>query len=248
LSGVGQNYTPLQNEKSFDFFNKFVESGLCRFETAGSLFDGKKVWILAEITSGTFEVGKGDTVKKYFLLSNGHDGKSCVKIGFTPIRVVCNNTLARSESTEKSSLLRVWHGQNVETNVEKLKDIVNMLNLSFEATAEQYRYLASKQVNSDDLSKFVRILQPRSFEHASEERQKLSEEKLTEEITRLFETGIGQDLDGAKGTYWGLYNAVTQYLSYDIGRDQNRRLDNLWFGVNRDKNTEALNLALNLAR
>lgn len=248
LSVVSNNYTPLQNLASFKFFDKFLESGLCQLETAGSLYNGKKTFVLVKIISGDIEIVKGDRIEKYFLLSNGHDGKTCVSVGFTPIRVVCQNTLSASFRNAESKILRVWHGSQVEHNLESIKEIVNMTNKNFEATEEQYKFLASKQVNREDLKKFVEILRPSSYESASLERQKLADEKLTEKITGLFESGLGQELTGVEGTYWGLYNAVTQYLSYDIGRSQDRRLDSLWFGSNKTLNAEALEIATQCAK
>lgn len=244
LGVVGQGYTPLQNSEAFDFFNPFVESGLASFETAGSLREGKTVWVLAHLNKAPIEIGKGDAVEKFLLLSNGHDGTMAVRVGFTPIRVVCANTLAMAHEG-KSSLLRIFHSEKVHERLEKVQEIVNAADAKFEATAEQYRALSKKDVDQKALKKYVNLV----FRPISElaERKELAMEEMEQNIIRLFETGMGQDLKGAKGTYWGLYNAVTEYLAYEKGNSEASRLNNLWFGQNKNLNARALEEALVMA-
>ena len=91
---------------------------------------------------------KNDEIAKFALLSNGHDGKLAVHFGFTPIRVVCANTESMARSSKASKLIRIRHHRFVKNNVEKLRDIMNLADQEFEATAEQYRFLASKQINA----------------------------------------------------------------------------------------------------
>lgn len=241
LGVVGENYTPLQNSEAFEFFNPFIESGLAQFETAGSLRNGRTVWVLARLNRAPIEVGKGDTVNKFLLLSNGHDGSMAVRTGFTPIRVVCANTLAMSHEGKSSQLLRIMHSRQVTTRLEAVRDIVNAADAKFEATAEQYRRLVKSDVDQKALKAYVEVVF--GFSAVEEERRAMAKDRITADITRLFETGRGQDLPAARGTYWGLYNAVTEYLSYEKGRTDDSRLNSLWFGDARLLNNRALEMA-----
>ena len=74
------------------FYRPFIKSGEASFETAGSLKDGKRIWALAKINSDPIDIAVGDSIEKYILLSNGHDGSMSVRVGFNPVRVVCANT------------------------------------------------------------------------------------------------------------------------------------------------------------
>jgi phage/plasmid-like protein (TIGR03299 family) len=244
LMGVlGQNYTPLQNSEAFAFFNPFLESGLASFETAGSLRSGKTVWILAKLNKAPIEVGKGDGVQKMLLLSNSHDGSLAVRVSFTPVRVVCANTLAMAHfKNDDNRYLRISHSKHVAANLTAVQEMVNAADAKFEATAEQYRALSRKDINQADLQQYVDLVF--GYSDKDEERRALARKRATEDIQRLFETGRGQDLPGAKGTYWGLYNAVTEMLSYEKGRTTDSRLNSLWFGENRNLNQKALDLAL----
>ena len=242
LGVVGKDYHPLQNDKAFEFFNPFVESGLASFETAGSLRDGKVIWVLAKLNKAPIEVGRGDAINKYLMLSNGHDGTMAVRVGFTPIRVVCANTLAMSIGSKDARLLRVMHSKQVNTNVERIRELVNAADAKFEATAEQYQELTRHDVNQKDLQKYVEIVF--KYSAVEEQRRQMAKDRMIQDITRLFETGRDNDLPGAKGTYWGLYNAVTEYLSWEKGKTSDSRLNSLWFGDAGRLNKFALDAAL----
>jgi len=247
LGFTGRRYRPLQNADALEFFRPFQESGLCSFETAGSLKSGQKIWIMASLNNAEMEIVKGDVVRKYLLLSNGHDGKMGIRVGFTPVRVVCANTLAMAHNSGESKLIRVFHSSKTIENLETLRETINAANATFEATAEQYRHLATRGVNAGDVARYVDLVFYNG-KQAETDREKIARETLNENINRLFEVGHGNDLANVRGTYWALYNGVTQYLSYEQGRSDDSRLDSLWYGANKDMNKTALEQALVMAR
>ena len=245
LGVVGPRWTPLQNRDAFEMFEPMVESGDLKLHTAGSLREGERVWVLCQLNLDNSEIVKGDEVSKFALLSNGHDGKLAVHFGFTPIRVVCANTEAMARGCKSSNLIRVRHHQFVKENVEKLRDVMNLANQEFEATAEQYRFLASRQINAKDLAQYVKIIF--GVEKKSDEDIKTRTKNILQSVETLFTTGKGNDLPGVNGTYWAAYNAVTEYLNYDRGYNNAHRMDSLWFGQTKKMSADALETALELA-
>lgn len=249
LGVVGPRWTPLQNEDAFGIFEPMIESKLMKIETAGSLRMGERVWVLCSLNLDPSVIVPGDEVRKFALLSNGHDGKLAVRFGFTPIRVVCANTLALAHGDEASNLIRVRHHKFVKQNVEKLREVMNLANQQFETTAEGFRDLARRQINAEDLAKYVKVVfdMDETEENGIVTMATRTKNKL-DEITKLFEAGKGNSQEGVRGTWWAAYNAVAEYLSYGAGRNADNRMDSLWFGVNGNKNQLALKLALALSQ
>ena len=245
LGIVGKRWTPLQNRDAFEIFEPLVDAGEMVIHTAGSLRNGERIWALCQLNQDNSEIVAGDEVAKFVLLSNGHDGKLAVHFGFTPIRVVCANTEALARGSKASKLVRVRHSRFVKQNVQDLRNVMNFANQEFEATAEQYRYLASKGINSEDLDKYIKIILGIGEKSADE--MTTRSKNIVSSIEDLFEGGRGSDIAGVRGTYWGAYNAVTEYLNYSKGRTANNRMDSVWFGQNGTMNQKALDTALELS-
>lgn len=248
LGEVGSKYHPLQNAKAFAFFEPFVQSGEISLETAGSLDGGKKIWVLAQLNRDPMTIVKGDEVRKYVLLTNRHDGFQSAMVGFTPIRVVCANTLAAAINSTQSALLRVRHTAKVEIALEKVQEMVNAANASFESTGENFKAMARMGVREADLKAYVKqVFYPHVTPEEITERQQTRLTAITEDIRRLFETGLGSDMPGVRGTMWGLYNGVTQYLSYEAKDNEDKRFDSLWFGQSKDINARAMSVATSMS-
>lgn len=249
LGVVGENYQPLQNIDAFKFFNPFLEANQAVLETAGSLRQGKRVWVLAKINKDPLVIvpKADDKVEKYILLAHGHDGLMSVRVGFTPIRVVCANTLAMSINNSGSQLLRVKHTKNLLDNLDKVSEIMNAANASFEATAQQYMALANKDISQADLEKYVKLVFVGPQYEKMEKEGKNPARDVLPKVLNLFETGLGNNVLGVRGTYWAAYNAVNEYLGYERGQDEQVRLDKMWFGDSANLNKKALDTALEMA-
>ena len=235
----------MSGSELWDLLGCDIDSGDMRLHTAGSLRGGERVWVLCQLGLENTEIVPNDEIAKFALLSNGHDGKLAVHFGFTPIRVVCANTEAMARSSKASKLIRIRHHRFVKNNVEKLRDIMNLADQEFEATAEQYRFLASKQINAADLHKYVKIVLD---VHQQEEDELSTRTKnIIGKVEEFFLLGKGNDMPGVNGTYWAAYNGVTEYLNYEKGRTNENRMDSLWFGQNGNLSQKALDTAVALA-
>jgi len=250
LGVVGENYTPLQNMDAFKWFEPFVQSKMVSLETAGTLFNGKKVFILAKLNQDDLEIVKDDIVERYILLSNSHDGSSCVRVGFTPIRVVCNNTLKMAEEDDASKLIRVRHTNKVNLNLDELRSVMDLVNANFMTTKEHFRLLAYTSINQEDLKKYVNnVFSSRKLETIIDEYDEknaieIERKRLIARIEEIHES------DTARGTMWGAYNSVSAYLQHYKGTEkttQESRYNQLWFGEGDRINKKALVKALEFA-
>ncbi|WP_394849676.1 DUF932 domain-containing protein [Pendulispora brunnea] len=278
LGEVGPKYKPLQNREAFEAFQPFLDTGKAVLETAGSLRGGSLIWVLARLLGDPLTIvpKADDIVRKFILLAHGHQQGRSVKWGFVPIRVVCANTLGAALSAEASRLLRIPHKGDVVGALKRMPEIMNLADQTFEVSAEQYRFLASKGVREKDLLKYVRAaFAGGDPDDGSDEGGGLGGEGgaapggdappgappaplipsaeakrywLGEQIRRLFETGRGNDRPGVRGTWWALVNGANEYLGYEMGKNQERRLDSFWFARGARINQRLVRIALRFAK
>lgn len=229
LGYVGPRYTVVQNVDAFEWFTPFVESKQAYFHTAGSLKGGKIVWVLAELNREPIEIRKNDFVRKFLLLSHSHDGSRALRIGFTPVRVVCWNTLSMATGKgDQTKMLRFKHTQNVMENLKAVRETVNTCNASFEATAEQFKALTKRAICKSDLEKYVTIVlsagSPSADVNNPSTKMKNSIDTLVAKIAS------GDVMGGSDGTIWDAYNGITEHLTWNRGADADSRLTDLWLG------------------
>jgi len=162
LGIVSSKYKPLQNAEAFEFFDKFLKDGTCQLEAAGSLSKGKYVWVLAKIANLNAEISKGDEVCTYLLLSNAHDGTRAVLVAFTPIRVVCWNTLSYAEmladsggKKQTSKAARVMHVGNVVGSLKNVQTEIDFAAQRIGDIVEQSQAFRKVQFGPSEYYKFL---------------------------------------------------------------------------------------------
>ena len=165
-----------------------------------------------------------------------------VRVGLTFVRVVCWNTLAAAHSSKTSNLIRIKHSADVVKNVYQVREIVDLATQELRATVEQYKTLANRGINAVDLKKYVKLVLIGDIE---DNKLSTKAKNIITTAVKLFEIGKGANIAGRN--WWGSYNAVTEFLSYNAGRNVDSRLNSLWFGENSKVNSKALELALALS-
>jgi phage/plasmid-like protein (TIGR03299 family) len=123
LGVVTDRYKVVQNHEAFAFTDALLGEGV-RYETAGSLQEGRKIWLLAKLPDKY--VMEGEKIEPYLAFSNSHDGSGSIKVCMTPIRVVCQNTLNLALGTAK----RIWSTVHVGDLAYKMSEAHNTLLLA----------------------------------------------------------------------------------------------------------------------
>lgn len=201
LGIVKDKYRIVQNNESFAFVDSIIQNSKgieCRYETAGSLFNGKRVFMLVRLPDVNLV---GDTVENYLFLSNSHDGTSGLLAGITNVRVVCNNTLQMAESGAS----RIWRLRHTESIKGKQAEAEKSLGLALsytERVAEDAERLAAEAVNEE---RFFR-----EFFKKLDLSEK-NREKVMYEIGGIYKDK--DDLQNFRGTKWGMYNAICDFVS-----------------------------------
>ena len=260
LGVVGKNYTPIQNTECFEFMDEITgPDRLVRYHTAGSLHGGKKIWLLAELTNLTFAPVPNDEVQPYLALLDSKDGSMSLTAFFTGVRIVCQNTANMAlAKADKNKMVKIRHTQSACIKMGEAQRVLGLAVEKAEQYGEVMSSLARKQLTTAGWNDFLDELvgelvipeegdPTRGFTRLLNRREKLTE---------LFETGIGTDIPGVRGTAWGAYNAITEFTTHHnqirLGVDPNskgydlkkreRRLASSWFGPGDKMNSKALGL------
>ena len=134
---VTDRYKVIQNSEAFAFTDELLGSGV-RYETAGSLADGKKVWLLARLPR-EYIIG-GERISPYLVFSNTHDGSGAVRVAVTPVRVVCNNTLNLALDTAKRSWSMI-HTGDIKGKIQEAKDTLFMAESYMDCLGAEFEQL-----------------------------------------------------------------------------------------------------------
>lgn len=204
LGVVGGRYKPVQNAEAFAFTDELV-GGDVRYETAGSLADGKRVWMLAKMPDTRV---LDDVVEPYLCLTNGHDGFSSLKVCMTPVRVVCQNTLNMALKGAK----RTWtvrHSGNINAKMEEAQQTLGLAQNYMKKFEEEAEELYSIKVNPVQFDILKNNLFP-----ITDEMSRRKEEAQWLLQCQLKEAWEMDDLGNIKGTGWGFMNAVSDMSTH----------------------------------
>jgi phage/plasmid-like protein (TIGR03299 family) len=250
LGVVSDRYVPVQNRQAFGFLDAVVADGNLRYHTAGALGKGEKIFLLAKLPESIRVKNSDDFVDKYLLLSNAHDGSAALRVFFTPIRVVCQNTLSMAERRGRGQGASIMHKGNLEAKILEAQQILGLARRFFDDAAAVIDHLASHSPTSAQLAAYFGKLYP----DPEEGKENTRAVNTRFNLQRLFEEGVGHDQPGVKGTTWAAYNAVTEYVDHfrtARGRDDcdrtSRRLDSIWFGSGAQLKAKAWDLAAEMA-
>lgn len=240
LGLVTDFYKPLQNVEAFAFFDALFGKNKARYEVAGVLGKGEKIWLLAKLP-GDFSVAGTDVLGKWLLLTNGHDANEPVRAKFTPIRVVCQNTLnAALRGTE--SEVRIQHIGNVVGKLEIAAKLMKQAGIYFDDIQTVFTGFAKHQITGKLLREYAtRVI---GGDNTSFDELGPINRKTVNRIEELHETGRGHDLKNVRGTLWGAYNAVTEFVDHDKTSDDLRFMA---VGRGSDIKQRAFNVAQEMA-
>ena len=206
LGVVGDRYRVVQNTDAFRFTDSLI-TGEVRYETAGSLRDGRQIWLLAKMPERKVA---GDMVEPYLCFTNAHDGSSGVKVCMTPIRVVCNNTL----NVALSSAKRVWsmrHTDNIHTRLDEARDCLFHANAYMDALAEYAEQAAYRPLRDAELREILDELFPVTDKTTEREKSKI--EKIRKEFMVCY---FAPDIYKFRGTAWGAINAMSDLVTHSM--------------------------------
>lgn len=218
LGIVRKKFKPIQNRDAFELFDGISQAGQMVYQSAGELRGGSRVFLIAKLPE-VIEIGKGvgtpDAVERYLVLSNSHDGRRPLQISFTPVRVICENTLDLSLTrkgddavTALAPRVRIMHSEKAAKRMEEASRLMTKAAKYYAKFGDFANFLYREQISVTQVNNVVhevfppnkkKIVTPATAFHRNE-------------VIRLFDEGAGHDK--IAGSAWALLNAFTEYADH----------------------------------
>lgn len=251
---VGKDYEVVQNRDAFNFFDAIVGGGDgIIYETAGALGKGERIFITAKLPD-YIKVGNDDVVEKYLFLTTSHDGSGSITAAFTPVRIVCRNTLNAALGS-MSNTIRIRHTANAKIRLEQEHRIMGMtktLSIQLEGVFNQW---AKVRITDKEVKRLIEMAMAPTKEILSNLKAGKTDELSTlykntcNEVFAYSMTSDTQMLDTTKGTVFGAYNAVTGYFQNVRNfKDEESKFKTIMYGTGMQRNQTAFDLCGNFAK
>lgn len=236
LGVVGNDYEVVQNEDAFSFFDAIVGGGDgVQYETAGALGKGERIFITAKLPD-YIKVGSDDLIEQYLFLTTSHDGYGSITAAFTPVRIVCNNTL-NAAFKNCSNAVKIRHTSNAKERLEQAHKVMGISYKLSEYLEDAFNTWSKLRITDKQVRKLIQL----AMIPNKEVFQKLlsgNASELSTHYTNVCDAAYeyamsnpSQQLETTKGTVFGAYNAITGYFqNVRTYKDDEAKLKSLLFG------------------
>ena len=206
LGVVTDRYRIIQNQEAFAFTDELLGNGV-RYETAGSLQEGRKVWLLARLPREY--IISGERISPYLVFSNTHDGSGAVRVAVTPVRVVCNNTLNLALNTAKRSWSMI-HTGDIKEKIQEAKDTLFMAEEYMDSLGKEFERLRRQKITDQQVKEYIELLLP--IENGATTAQAKNIVKLREDLRKRYYDA--PDLKDVGNNAYRFINAVSDFATH----------------------------------
>ena len=218
LGVVGKDYEVVQNKDAFSFFDAIVGGGEgILYETAGALGKGERIFITAKLPD-YIRVGNGDDViEKYLFLTTSHDGSGSITAAFTPVRIVCQNTL-NAALRSMSNVVKIRHTANAKQRLEEAHRVMGIANTQSIEMEQVFNRWAKVTITDKEVKKLIELAMApnketlRNLEKGNRDELSTVFKNTCEDVFAYAMMSDTQKMETTKGTLFGCYNAVTGYF------------------------------------
>lgn len=216
LGVVGKDYQIVQNRDAFTFFDSIVGGDGIQYETAGALGLGEKMFITAKLPD-YIRIGKDDLIEKYLFLTTSHDGSGSITAAFTPIRIVCMNTL-NAALRNCSNVVKIRHTSNAQERLKIAHQVLGISNRFSDEIDQVFNHWAKMPIKDNDLKKLLDLAMAPNKLVQKQVRQgqvnvlSTQYKNIVEDVYEYALSNPTQQMPTTMGTVFGAYNAVTGYF------------------------------------
>lgn len=244
LGVVSDMYHIVQNREAFTFFDSIIDAGEAIYQTAGALGKGERIFITAKLPSDILV--HGEQVENYLLLTSGHNGKtgSAIQVGFTSVRVVCQNTLTAALKGIQNKVT-ILHFAGAKDKLATASKIMGMSSKYTIELNEAFNKMAAVKITDSQLKKYIEtVLNPKS-EQITEAEFSKQFVKTVNQVLEFAHDHPTQNTEAAQGTVWGAYNSISGYYGHVKNyKSQEEKMSDLYFKGASGKIESAFDLAM----
>ncbi|WP_143307250.1 DUF932 domain-containing protein [Chitinophaga vietnamensis] len=247
LGVVGKDYKVVQNTDAFSFFDSIVSGDGILYETAGALGAGERIFITAKLPR-YIRVGNDDLIEQYLFLTTSHNGLGSITAAFTPIRIVCNNTL-NAAMRHHSNSIRIRHTGSAKERLAQAHRVMGLVNKLSIRLEEVFNHWAKVRITDPEVKKLIQLAMVPNKEVLqklqADRRDDLSAafNNIVEDAYQYAMSNSTQQTDTTRGTVFGAYNAVSGYFqNVRTYKNQEMKLNSIINGTAQLRTQAAFNL------
>jgi len=254
LGVVGKDYEVVQNADAFQFFDAIVggETGI-KYETAGALGKGERIFITAKLPD-FIKVGKQDLIEQYLFLTTSHDGFGSITAAFTPIRIVCNNTL-NAAMRNHTTAIKIRHTASANDRLKQAHTLMGISHKISEELQELFNYWTNVRITDKQVKKLIQVAMAPNKEVIQNLELGLLD-KLSTTYTNIVDNAFAyamgnetQQMETTAGTLFGAYNAITGYYQNVRNfKDGDAKFKSIMDGTAKQRAQVAFDLCGNFAK
>lgn len=254
LGVVGKDYEVVQNVDAFSFFDAIVGGEGIQYETAGALGKGERIFITAKLP-GYIKVGNDDLIEQYLFLTTSHDGFGSITAAFTPVRIVCQNTLNAALRYHSNSI-KIRHTANAKDRLEQAHKVMGISNQLSAQLEQVFNSWSKVRISDNEVRKLIQLAMV-SNKEVLNNLQAGKQDDLSTCFKNICDTAFeyamsnpSQQQKTTKGTLFGAYNAVTGYFqNVRHYKNDELKLKSILFGGTAQIRTQAaFNLCSSFAK
>lgn len=205
LGIVTGKYSIVQNKEAFAFTDSLVDEGGMVYASAGSLRQGKTVWMLGKMPETMI---LDDKLEPYICFTNTHDGTGAIRVCCTHTRVVCQNTLNLALSTAKRSWSAVHRG-SMESKLAEARMTLGLINDYTDALKIEAERLATIKISDDAVEAMLDNIYHPSNDDSDVRKKRINMLKQT-----VFACLMADDIKQYRGTAYSVVMAATDFADH----------------------------------
>jgi phage/plasmid-like protein (TIGR03299 family) len=242
LGVVKGRYRIVQNKDAFSFFDSIIDKGEAIFETAGALGRGERIFVTAKLPDDMLV--RGEKVEKYIMLTNSHDGSTTIIAGFTPIRVVCNNTLTAALKNLDNKV-SISHTASAESRLREASRVMGIASKYMDEVNMAFESMTTRRLTDLELKHYIEtVMKTAVKEEESDKDASTRMKNLIDQVYSFTITHPTQTTEAAYRTLWGAYNGISGFYNFlKDYKSADQKMRDMNYGYANDKISKAFDLA-----